>query len=186
VSAITRQRGARGLSRDKGQSSVGGESTRERVRRDLEQQSQALRPVNREQNPFPDKEASSSSASAQEGSGQPGKRAIKPLDITVPSEIGRYTLGRRIGSGTCGVVHHALDNVLGRDVAIKLSPIGEAHVSTGKVPGAQRAYQTEIVAAGRLAHPNIVTVSVLSAIVAELWITLTSKAFCTEISSQRT
>jgi len=83
---------------------------------------------------------------------------IRPLDITVPGEIDRYTIGKRIGSGTCGVVHHALDNLLGRDVAVKLSPIGEAHLSTGKVPGAQRAYQTEIVAAGRLTHPNIVTV----------------------------
>lgn len=83
---------------------------------------------------------------------------IKPLDITVPGEIDRYTIGKRIGSGTCGVVHQALDNLLGRDVAVKLSPIGEAHLSTGKVPGAQRAYQTEIVAAGRLTHANIVTI----------------------------
>lgn len=86
------------------------------------------------------------------------KPVIKPLDISVPDEIDRYTIGQRIGSGTCGVVHHALDNLLGRAVAIKLSPIGEAHVSTGKVPGAQRAYQTEIIAAGRLTHPNIVTI----------------------------
>lgn len=84
--------------------------------------------------------------------------SIKPLDIVVPGEIDRYTIGRRIGSGTCGVVHQALDNLLGREVAIKLSPMGEAHVSTGKVPGAQRAYQTEIIAAGRLTHQNIVTV----------------------------
>jgi len=83
---------------------------------------------------------------------------LKALDIVVPEQIGRYTLGRRIGSGTCGVVHQSLDNLLGREVAVKLSPIGEAHVSTGKVPGAQRAYQTEIVAAGKLTHPNIVTV----------------------------
>ena len=83
---------------------------------------------------------------------------IKPLEIIVPGQIGRYTIGRRIGSGTCGVVHQSLDNLLGREVAVKLSPIGEAHVSTGKVPGAQRAYQTEIVAAGKLTHPNIVTV----------------------------
>ena len=86
------------------------------------------------------------------------KQTLKPLDILVPDEIGRYTVGGKIGSGTCGVVHLALDNVLRREVAIKLSPIGEAHVSTGKVPGAQRAYQTEIVAAGRLSHPGIVTV----------------------------
>lgn len=89
-----------------------------------------------------------------------GKAAqpVKALDIVVPAQIGRYTIGRRIGSGTCGVVHQSLDNLLGREVAVKLSPIGEAHVSTGKVPGAQRAYQTEIIAAGKLTHPNIVTV----------------------------
>ena len=83
---------------------------------------------------------------------------IKPLDIVVPPQIGRYTIGRRIGSGTCGVVHQSLDNLLGREVAVKLSPMGETQVSTGKVPGAQRAYQTEIIAAGKLTHPNIVTV----------------------------
>lgn len=98
-------------------------------------------------------------ASAASGqSGTAPKSSLKPLDILVPDEIGRYTIGGKIGSGTCGVVHLALDNVLRREVAIKLSPIGEAHISTGKVPGAQRAYQTEIVAAGRLSHPNIVTV----------------------------
>lgn len=86
------------------------------------------------------------------------KPPLKPLDIIVPAEIGRYTIGAKIGSGTCGVVHLALDNVLNREVAIKLSPIGEPQVSTGKVPGAQRAYQTEVVAAGRLRHSNIVTV----------------------------
>ncbi len=85
-------------------------------------------------------------------------RSIKPLDIAVPARVGRYVIGARIGSGTCGIVHQALDERLGREVAIKLSPVGEAQVSTGKVPGAQRAYQTEIVAAGRLAHPNIITV----------------------------
>lgn len=83
---------------------------------------------------------------------------IKPLEIKVPENIGRYQLGRRVGSGTCGVVHLALDKLMGRKVAIKLSPVGEAHASTGKVPGAQRAYQTELLAAGKLTHPNIVTV----------------------------
>jgi len=99
--------------------------------------------------------ASSTVATATKPAAKP---ALKPLDILVPGEIGRYTIGNKIGSGTCGVVHMAFDNVLRRDVAIKISPVGEAHVSTGKVPGAQRAYQTEIVAAGRLSHPGIVTV----------------------------
>jgi len=97
-------------------------------------------------------------SSAAEQSTASAKTTVKPLDILVPDEIGRYTIGRKIGSGTCGVVHLGLDNVLRREVAVKLSPIGEAHVSTGKVPGAQRAYQTELIAAGRLSHPNIVTI----------------------------
>lgn len=97
------------------------------------------------------------SGGAQQANKNP-PASIKPLDIVVPGQIGRYTIGRRIGSGTCGVVHQSLDNLLGREVAVKLSPVGEAHVSTGKVPGAQRAYQTEIIAAGKLTHANIVTV----------------------------
>lgn len=83
---------------------------------------------------------------------------VMSLEITVPLQIGKYVIGSRLGSGTCGVVHQARDNVLGREVAIKLSPSGETQVSAGKVPGAQRAYQTEVYAAGRLRHPNIVTV----------------------------
>lgn len=105
-----------------------------------------------------DKVASSGNAAAKPKATNKPPLTIKPLEIVVPGQIGRYTIGRRIGSGTCGVVHQSLDNLLGREVAVKLSPIGEAHVSTGKVPGAQRAYQTEIVAAGKLTHPNIVTV----------------------------
>ncbi len=83
---------------------------------------------------------------------------IRPLDIDVPARIDRYVVGTRIGSGTCGIVHQARDERLDRDVAIKLSPVGEAQLTDGKVPGAQRAWQTELVAAGRLSHPNIVTV----------------------------
>ena len=83
---------------------------------------------------------------------------VRPLEIEVPARIDRYVIGARIGSGTCGIVHQARDERLDRDVAVKLSPVGEAQLTDGKVPGAQRAYQTEIIAAGRLAHPNIVTV----------------------------
>lgn len=86
------------------------------------------------------------------------KSSLAPIDIEVPERIGNYVLGEKLGSGTCGVVHRAFDSVLQREVAVKLSPVGEVSGSTGKVPGAQRAYQTEVYAAGRLHHPNIVTV----------------------------
>ncbi len=87
-----------------------------------------------------------------------GPKPLRSLDIQVPALIGRYQLGRRIGSGTCGVVHLAIDRALRREVAIKVSPVGDMELSTGRVPGAQRAYETELIAAGRLEHRNIVTV----------------------------
>ena len=117
----------------------------------------AARPAARAADAAPEPPSPTPDGAAPAAAARPAP-ALKPLAIEVPEAIGRYRIGKRIGSGTCGVVHRARDQVLGRDVAIKLSPIGEAHVSTGKVPGAQRAYQTEIVAAGRLTHPNIVTV----------------------------
>ncbi|MBX2823091.1 MAG: serine/threonine protein kinase, partial [Gammaproteobacteria bacterium] len=106
----------------------------------------------------PDKEALAANASAEGGSASVKKSAVAHLDIKVPKSIDKYTIGGRLGSGTCGVVHKALDEVLGREVAIKLSPVGEPVATNGKVPGAQRAYQTEVFAAGRLRHPNVITV----------------------------
>lgn len=99
-----------------------------------------------------------SGVDANNNAKETARSSLLPLEITVPLQIGKYLIGSRLGSGTCGVVHQALDNVLNREVAIKLSPSGDAQASTGKVPGAQRAYQTEVFAAGRLRHPNIVTV----------------------------
>ena len=83
-------------------------------------------------------------------------KSVKALDFDVPEKIGKYVLQDKLGSGTCGIVFKARDDMLGRDVAVKLSPIGKPDVSTGKVPGAQRAFLTELFAAGKLKHPNIV------------------------------
>ncbi len=85
-------------------------------------------------------------------------KPIKALDFDVPEKVSKYIIGDKLGSGTCGIVFKAQDEVLNRLVAIKLSPMGKPDISTGKVPGAQRAFMTEISAAGRLTHPNIVTV----------------------------
>ena len=89
---------------------------------------------------------------------QDSAKPIKALDFDVPAKIGKYSIADKLGSGTCGIVFKARDTVLDRNVAVKLSPIGKPDVSTGKVPGAQRAFMTEISAAGKLKHPNIVTV----------------------------
>jgi serine/threonine-protein kinase len=79
-------------------------------------------------------------------------------DFRVPAKVGKYQLLERIGSGTCGVVYRAYDAILSRDIALKVSPVGTLDQKSGKMPGAQKAFVTETLSAGRLAHPNIVTV----------------------------
>lgn len=99
-------------------------------------------------------------AAPEAGASDPNdkEKPIKALDFSVPDKISKYIIGEKLGSGTCGIVFKAQDEVLNRVVAIKISQIGTPEASTGKVPGAQRAFITEISAAGRLKHPNIVTV----------------------------
>ncbi len=80
------------------------------------------------------------------------------LDFQVPAKVGKYQLLERIGSGTCGIVYRAYDAILSRDVALKVSQTGALDQQSGKMPGAQKAFITETLSAGRLSHANIVTV----------------------------
>ena len=80
------------------------------------------------------------------------------VDFDVPAKVGKYQLLERIGKGTCGIVYRAYDAILSRDVAIKISQVGTLDQQNGKMPGAQKAFITETLSAGRLSHPNIVAV----------------------------
>ncbi len=66
----------------------------------------------------------------------------------------RYQIIEEIGRGAMGIVYLGKDPKINRDVALKcLRPhILEAHESAGK------RFQQEILALGRLIHPNIVTI----------------------------
>ncbi|MFC4018815.1 protein kinase [Micromonospora sp. GCM10011542] len=63
---------------------------------------------------------------------------------------GRYRLLERLGSGGMSEVHRAYDEVLERDVAVKVLAASDA--------GAGRRIRAEAKAAARLAHPNVTNV----------------------------
>ncbi len=65
--------------------------------------------------------------------------------------LGRYRLEKRIGIGGMGSVWHARDELLERAVALKALP-----PSLVTDPSAQRRFEREARAMGRLQHPNVV------------------------------
>ncbi len=71
-------------------------------------------------------------------------------------EISKYIVEEEIGRGTCGVVHRAFDPFINRYVALKVA----LSKSTINKEGTQKFSNTffqEAHAAGKLAHPNIVS-----------------------------
>src|ERR1700733_11631197 len=67
--------------------------------------------------------------------------------------IGKYTLIRVIGEGGMGRVYEAMDPIIGRRVAIKtisLNVVADAEMRT--------RFFREAQAAGRLSHPNLITI----------------------------
>src|SRR5487761_1988251 len=71
------------------------------------------------------------------------------------SNLGRYEIISELGQGAMGVVYKALDPLIERVVAIKTINLGLALDEKDEYEG--RFYQ-EAKAAGRLNHPNIVTI----------------------------
>ena len=71
------------------------------------------------------------------------------------SNLGRYEIISELGQGAMGVVYKAIDPLIDRVVAIKTINLGLALDEKEEYEG--RFYQ-EAKAAGRLSHPNIVTI----------------------------
>ncbi|HEX5337201.1 MAG TPA: serine/threonine-protein kinase [Gallionella sp.] len=71
------------------------------------------------------------------------------------SQLGRYEIIRELGQGAMGIVYEAKDPLIDRVVAIKTINLGLAQEEKEEYEG--RFYQ-EAKAAGRLNHPNIVTI----------------------------
>jgi len=75
--------------------------------------------------------------------------------MSMIKKLGRYEINSELGQGAMGVVYKATDPLIDRIVAIKTINLGLAQEEKEEYEG--RFYQ-EAKAAGRLSHPNIVTI----------------------------
>jgi len=71
--------------------------------------------------------------------------------------LGRYELEREIGRGAMGVVYLGRDTAINRQVAIKAVPLASEFSDT-ELAEARARFFREAETAGRLNHPNIVTI----------------------------
>jgi serine/threonine-protein kinase len=74
-----------------------------------------------------------------------------------PQRLGRYQLEREIGRGAMGIVYLGRDTAINRLVAIKAIPLA-TEFSESELAEARGRFFREAETAGRLNHPNIVTI----------------------------
>ncbi|NOX68404.1 MAG: protein kinase [Gammaproteobacteria bacterium] len=79
------------------------------------------------------------------------------LSKDTPKRLGRYEIERKLGRGAMGAVYLAKDPRINRPVALKVIPI-EKEFEDEELKEARQRFYREAESAGRLTHPNIVTV----------------------------
>src|SRR5208337_84059 len=72
------------------------------------------------------------------------------------TKIGRYVVISELGRGAMGIVYKASDPTIGREVALKVLSLNTS--PEGGTNSPQQMFMREVRAAGRLAHPSIVTI----------------------------
>ncbi len=85
------------------------------------------------------------------------KRQANKASEGMPKRLGRYMIERRIGRGAMGAVYLGKDPRINRPVAIKAIPI-EKEFEDEELKEARVRFFREAESAGRLTHPNIITV----------------------------
>lgn len=85
------------------------------------------------------------------------KKEQKQKQAGMPQRLGRYVIERRIGRGAMGAVYLAKDPRINRAVAVKAIPI-EKEFEDEELKEARLRFFREAESAGRLTHPNIITV----------------------------
>lgn len=73
----------------------------------------------------------------------------------VIEKLGRYIIVEELGQGAMGVVYKAVDPLIDRTVAIKTINLD---LSRDELENFEKRFQREVQSAGRLNHPNIVTI----------------------------
>ena len=90
------------------------------------------------------------------GTPESAKTGLKNLG-GAPERLGRYVIERRIGRGAMGAVYLAKDPRINRAIALKAIPI-EKEFEDEELKEARLRFYREAESAGRLTHPNIITV----------------------------
>jgi tRNA A-37 threonylcarbamoyl transferase component Bud32 len=84
--------------------------------------------------------------------------SIKPDKLNgAPQRLGRYVIEKRLGKGAMGEVFLARDPRINRAIALKAIPI-EKEFEDEELKEARLRFYREAESAGRLTHPNIITV----------------------------
>jgi len=91
---------------------------------------------------------------ASGGDGKTGASLI--LDKALRPTVGRYEILEELGQGAMGTVYLGRDPKINREVAIKT--LSFTNVSDDKLEEVKERFLREAEAAGRLSHPNIVTI----------------------------
>ncbi|WP_051279613.1 serine/threonine-protein kinase [Chitinilyticum aquatile] len=81
----------------------------------------------------------------------------RPTAANARQVLGRYQLQRELGKGAMGVVYQGTDSTIGRVVAIKTMALAD-EFEADMLDDARQRFFREAETAGRLAHPNIVTI----------------------------
>jgi predicted Ser/Thr protein kinase len=87
----------------------------------------------------------------------PSERRAATAGVADIEKLGRYQLEREIGRGAMGIVYLGKDTAINRMVAIKAIPLA-SEFSDAELVEARSRFFREAETAGRLNHPNIVTI----------------------------
>jgi len=91
------------------------------------------------------------------GGGHPGGTVLLPGGGVEKPMLGRYEVEKELGKGAMGIVYQGKDPKIGRVVAIKTLALSQAF-EPDELKDVKERFFREAETAGRLTHPNIVTI----------------------------